>query len=376
MNISLKLLIENAYILFICISLFFHVLNYVEIGAGIKAFQLFSVVAAILSMIVSRHDKSHLKIYLSVILFFTLLSSALSLYEDSLKDAFALIILTIGTYSLKNIKPSKIFLALNFFLPVVLLLLLVHAIIEPTFRYQGFYNDPNYLCTTLLVFTYILFCSIKIFSNRFALIFLFFELILVIFLASLTLSRTGIFCITLLFLVQIISNFKKYPLRFMFLICLSISICFYFFSDFINQQAMLLHERTFEKNDNMTSAGELRGAVSMQGVKHVLSNPIDLVFGIGIGASGHQESITKRVSYHRDHNTITSCFTEQGFFSFLFFFIFQYKIFRSLLEVTANNKIFKFSVFISLLIFSLSIWQMVYLPYWFLLFLLINNCSE
>jgi len=116
--------------------------------------------------------------------------------------------------------------------------------------------------------------------------------------------------------------------------------------------------------------------LSLQGIKYVLQNPFRWFIGLGLGETGREEAIPFRIDYHRDHNTITSCITEQGIIAFLFYVMILLEIWKNICcrnDLRNLEKMLRLTFFLVLGLFSLSIWQMTYLPYWWLLFLLDNR---
>ena len=374
----LKVFLNYAYMICMASALCFHVFNTIQISEEIKVFHLFACISMVISLYLGDF-KNRIGRFLIAFLSISLLSSFLA-YRPVWSAFCSLSIIWIASYHLRNVNVRIFFRIANIAILISLIGLLIHYFSELFYRFQGFYNDPNYLCTTLLLFLYIVsICLLNENGLVFKIVYII-ELILIILLVSTTLSRTGIFCCFIILLVgfinEIIHRFKYIIILFlMSIFLLYISDKIQHIQSFVEQQYEQFYDRVFERNDNLASAGNLRRDLSIQGVDFVLSNPSYLLGGIGIGNTDDSEnSIIPNKLWNRDHNTYTSVFTEQGILAFVFFIYMQFLIYRICSK--CNDIIlrrFKLFAFMSLQLFSFSIWQINYLPWVMMLFTLSNE---
>lgn len=351
--------------------LVFHIFNNITIASGIKLCYIPTALSFILSLfLINFKSKFELKILLYIII--TGVSSIVSAsYVESLGYFFNLTVIVISTLPLIYLDIFKFKTTLNISIGFSLLLLLINYYSIFSYRYQGFYNDPNYLCTTLLVFLYLVLKSIGMYKNIAIKILVLFEVLMILMLVSFTLSRTGLLCISLLVLIFFLSFIKKHIITSIFLIlCIS-----FFSSDFIIEQKGRFNERMFERSDDMMYSSNLRLKMSMHGVNFVFSNPSYLFTGIGIGNTGvnnNSKSLYITLS-NRDHNSITSSISEQGLLAFILYVLIYWDIFKVIYKISSHDRWFKLTMLLSIFIFSTSIWLITFLPYWFILFVLGRN---
>ena len=367
----------------ICIAsaLCFHVFNTLQISEGIKIFYLFAFVSMVLSFYLGSF-KDRLGQLLIAFLSISLLSSFLA-YRPVWGAYFSFLILWIASYHLRNVNLSVFFRIANYAIIISLIGLLLYYFSTPLYRFQGFYNDPNYLCTTLLLFSYIVSSCLSSEKRLAFRIMYIIELLSIMFVVTTTLSRTGILCCFIIPLVGF-ANEIRYRAK-SIIILLSIPmllLCAFdkiqYVQSFVELQYERFYDRAFERNDNLASAGEVRKQLSMQGVNFLISNPSYMLGGIGIGNTGDAiHSVIPQKEWNRDHNTYTSVFTEQGIIALFVFIYMQFLIYK--ICSRCNDGIlrrFKIFAFISLQIFSFSIWQITYLPWVMMLFTLSNKHYE
>lgn len=154
---------------------------------------------------------------------------------------------------------------------------------------------------------------------------------------------------------------------------LAIGSVFYFKPDLV-ESAVSGYVLRESNSDNLDNASSLRKEISIRGITFVLTHPLYTLQGIGVGTTAHHEHIEGFVarSAHGDHNTITSSMTEQGIVGFVVFLMLLWNIlknqwYRPKADIRRNISLV---VFGSIFLFSLSINDMLYLPYWFLMFYL------
>ena len=366
----------TVYVWLISLSLILHVFNDLEIG-GLKLFQIPAAIAFIIPLFfVYRLGKVQMYSYLFII--FTFISAFFSPYPEALSKALTLMIVLGACAALPKCKYDQIIKISNCLIPLPLLFLSINLRSNISYRFTGFYNDPNYLCTTLLVFLFLILTGIYTFKNKIIKTVLIFEIITIITITAATLSRTGLTCIALMIVISAWELIKKY--KFISIALLTAGII-YICSD--TPQAILEVIKQIEsREDNagdFSSASELRFEISMGGVAYVISHPLQIPLGMGIGAVGHWEYFDSEIKdNHIDHNTLTASFSEQGAIGFILYLLILYTTLKTNWRLPSNNrfKALRLGAISTIFIFSLSINQMTYLPFWWLLFLLNNKTDE
>ena len=305
---------DKIYIWLISFSLILHVFNNFEI-VGIKAFQIPSALVFLIN--ITNLRKSNLLQRISILLIiFAIISGIFSPYPEAFAKSITFMVIIGACIGIPKINFIYLIRISNILLPISLLYLLILLRSSIVWRFIGAYNDPNYLCTTLLVFLFLVLIGFKIFDSKILKIFLIFEILIIIILAAATLSRTGLICIGILIIIscwEFIQKFKIYSL-FLFLI---LGIYMY-----INTPPELIStiDKVTSREDehgNLSSAKNLRFAISMRGITYVISHPQYIPFGMGIGSVGQWEYFDHYSNdNHIDHNTLSASFSELGIIGF------------------------------------------------------------
>jgi O-antigen ligase len=206
------------------------------------------------------------------------------------------------------------------------------------------------------------------------------NIVVIVILVLITLSRTGLACIVLLLAISFARVIKRHFYKGIIVLAILTFAVSHYATDFVDKEYALLYERLFERSDNLESAGELRSELSKQNIRFIIDNPSYLLFGLGPSATASNNAkdvpglIQYRKSHYRDHNSWSSCFSEYGLFAFVLFFLLVFSIVKRVIRM--NHSVTKYicvGTCLSIIIFSLSIWQMTYLPFWWGLFLLGNK---
>lgn len=356
--------VEWVYSWMICLSLFFHVFNDISLTESIKLFHVPAIIAAIITVFMSvKNDMMFLNICFIAI--FTLCGAIVSVYEKSIVDSFKFIITIFSCYGLCLVDKNKIYFLLNIMTPILLLSLILHYYSGIYYRYSGWYNDPNYFCTTLLLLLCSIIYLLRKTNQKMLKLVSFVELIVIIMLVSFSISRSGLLCVSLVLLTKFWNAFKKHFFLtvLVFLLVLAVGIQ----SGFVENSYNNFRERVLETSDNMEAATVYRFEVSMQGVDYVITHPENLFFGVGIGGTFGNKSIPTKKAWHVDHNTYTSFFVEQGIFVFVGYIAMIVCILKNQIKCRKWDNVI---VLLSISIFAISISQKLYLPYWFLIFFL------
>ena len=365
------------YSLLLALSLSLHVFNMSGLGE-IKLFHITAVLAAFITLFFARKTKTFL-----FIVCFTIcvgISAVLSSAAGAVKGFLDLLIVVFCCYGVSTVRVNDLLRFLLILIPIDLLSLLFDAFSTSFYRFQGFYNDPNYLCTTLLVFFYLSIVSFFRIKSILARTVAVINMAIIPILIIMTLSRTGLLCAFIMLFALLFRLIKKHFLKLAIATILVFSVANHFASDFFGAEYSLIYERVFERNDNIENAGRLRSELSIQNLKYIANHPLYLFFGLGPGTTDgvmakEIPGLDKyRVSHHRDHNTLTSCLSEYGVVALFFFVVIFIRVFKSIRR-QRNRPYYHISIafYFTLIVFSFSIWQMTYLPFWWGVFLLNNK---
>lgn len=367
-----------VYIILITSTLVFHIFNHLYATASLKVFHVFAAAAIVGAFMLERHSDKLLGVFRWVLVW-GFLSTILSPIEVAYFAYVKFLIVALSVYFIAYVPIDRLIKAINIVTPIVLLALVRQYFLEPIYRYQGFYEDPNYFCATLLVLYFFIQLYWKQQERLWVRIGLLVEIALIFFLVTTTISRTGLVCLLLMTLVFWWNLFVKHKFKATLGAILTVFVVYYFYGDYI---ALALQEyvmRETTNKDTVGSASELRWEISMRGISYLFSHPLFLLQGIGIGTYSSAVKVLSgwhASTHHIDHNTITSWFSEQGLIGLLlllrFFYLLFLRIKHNVRLKSQGLHILVLCVLSVFLFFSLSINQTDYLPFWFLIFTLAN----
>ena len=377
-NVSVKDIKFNIYTLLITTTLLLHIFNNLQLSENIKLFHLGAGLALTFALSFIRKRCGIIGKLASAFVMTSLFSCMLSPYAQSLSIWIKLCIIIGSTIFIIVIPIRKLVIGVNVIMPIALLALVREYFLGSYYRFQGFYEDPNYMCTTLLVLFFYLQLLWEMSNRKIVRIGVLFEMLVLFFLVTTSISRTGLVCFLIMAVGFFWDNFIKNKALTIIgtLLMAFLAICF---APALVEQALENYtKRETENSDTIGHASNLRKEISMRGVKFVLTNPIYLIQGMGEGATAHASSIPGFYvkTHHGDHNTITCCFSEQGILGLSLMILLYFNIFK-LLRNKKDPRLQKIKLIstISLcvfIVFSMSINQMVYFPYWFMIFTLSN----
>lgn len=377
-SIYLKNLRTNVYSLLLTITLLLHVFNNLQISENLKFFHFGAGAALVFALLFIKKRIGRIGKLALAFVVVSLFSCMLSPYGQSINVWLKLCIIIGATMFIVAIPIRNLVIGVNTIIPIVLIALVKEYFAGSYYRYQGFYEDPNYMCTTLLVLFFYLQLLWEMFDKKVIRVFVLFEMVVLLFLVTTSISRTGLTCFTLMSIGFFWDNFKKN--KFLTIIGgLSVALATLWLAPSLVERALENYTmRETENSDTLGHASDLRKEISMRGVRFVLNNPTYWLLGMGEGATSHASAIPgfHVRTFHGDHNTITCCFSEQGVLGLSLMFLMYFSIFKRLMKKKdpCLKKIRLIST-ISLcvfIVFSMSINQMVYLPYWFMIFTLSN----
>lgn len=363
---------------YLCVlSLVLHAFNRLSIVEGVKYFHLTALLSLICYFFIPKtKDRIYRDVVLLIVI--SLISSLLSPVENSFLGGVTLAIVIFSMLGVREVKDKKIIHYLNMGSAVIVIALLMHYFSEDIFRYQGYYEDPNYMCTTLLVLLYFILLEFMQLKSLFWKILLVVEIFFILFLVAVSLSRTGLFAAFIILTISFFSFIKRYKIYTFFFVIASAIALNTWQPEFVEKAVAGLMDRQNSTNDNFDSARSHRFDLSVVGLSYLFSNPEYWIQGIGVGGTHNKKYFSgfdMKAGTNRDHNTFTSSLTEQGLVGF---YCYVSIIILSFLFVFRKSKIviYKYitlGVMISMVVFSLSIWQMNYLPFWFFFFFATNK---
>lgn len=369
------------YISLIGLSLLFHIFNNLQISETIKVFHLFSVAAIVVGLILVKVKNNIVKSFY-MLLIWSLISSVMSPIDNSIMNEIKFLIVAISISFLPLISLRRLVIVINLFIPIALFLLVRQYFEGVTYRYQGFYEDPNYFCTTLLVLFFYIQLLWKSVNKLVIKIVLVLEMVLIFFLVGTSISRTGMACLSIMTIVFWWNVFKNNKGATLFGVLLLSIIGIRYFGNYVYGVIEGYTIRETQNSDTLFNASDLRWEISMRGISYILNHPLYLLQGIGIGTYS-QASVLEgwfASTNHIDHNTITSWFSEQGLVGFVLLARFLYLILiriKSSIYLQDNGlRMICICVFGVFMLFSISINMTNYLPFWFLIFTLISISQE
>lgn len=370
------------YCMILSATLLFHIFNNLQISESIKIFHLTAAAALIFALFLLEKPLNKIEGVALLFIVSSFVSCELSPFTGS-EMVWLKLFIIVSSVSFVQTVPSKyIITCTNIIIPIILLALLIHYFTGSYFRFQGFYNDPNYLCVSLLVVYFYIQLAWETNSSKFIKVILCVEILLIFLLISTTVSRTGLICFCLMSLIFWGHLFLKNKIA---TVCVcALMVCFVTAteSNIINKVVHNYTERKVQQGDTMDRASKLRREIALRGVNYVVDNPQYWLQGIGMGGSSHASSYSNFHvrTHHGDHNTFTSSFTEQGIIGCILYLCLLYSIFKQIYKNQTENfkriRLLSIAAFFIFCIFSMSVNLMVYFPFWFVLFTLANISND
>lgn len=371
-------IIQTIYIFSVVATFILHAFNSIEFG-GVKLFYIPAAISFILSVVFSDKNQLLNRKTLMLVLW-ALFSSIVSPYDGATSRAFTFMVVTVSLFGMLSCDKKKILHIVNAAIPIVLFFLLAHRESDEFGRYQGFYNDPNYLCTTLITYIALIMMEIFVINKKYFQLGLIVEILVILFLVTTTVSRTGLFCSLLLLLLTTWGLFLRYKFQTALVVFIGIGALLYYNPTIIGDTIESYMIRA-ERGDELSGATDLRKEIALRGVEYVITHPQYLFQGLGNGGTANASCYDGFVvkTKEGDHNTLTSMFSEQGLIGFIIYIGILWYLFKYLYNSFKTSIVHRISffTFIVLQIFSLSISQVLFYPFWFFLFYTDNiNINE
>ena len=367
--------LDRLYSISVALSLILHVFNELQFSDDVKAFHVATALACV--FFVLKQKKKDKVFKYSIVFIFGSFISCLVSPADNLMPTISLGLVLFSCLGIKDLDTNFLLKVINLGIPIALLGLLYHYFQEILFRYSGYYTDPNYLCTTLLLFLFLILYEFLESHTLLIKILLLCEILVIIFLIASTLSRTGLLCSLILLVISFSAFLKRNKFKSSIVLLAVLGGILLWQPEIISTTVEGFEMRQeYTKDDDVNSAGHLRAELSLSGVTYVLEHPEYWLQGIGVEGTNHRNKFSgmKQPSGNlRDHNTITSLFTEHGIIGVVCFVQIMIGLWTCLKRLPKSRKrTILYAAIISLLLFSLSIYQLYFLPFWFYIFILFN----
>lgn len=370
--------INNLYVMCVALTLALHVYN---LGGAdtLKPFHITAVISFVLSFFVVPFKGKIIR-YAAIFVLCSLLSALFSNSDTAIPFWINLVVILGSCYGLVYIDIKKLLKWLYVLIPIDVAVLLYTATRGYMFRFQGFYDDPNYLCTTLIGFLLVCLLQFLYVSNKWAKGLTIITIVGIYAIILMTISRTGLFCSLLILVFFFLNSIKKNVFKVIVVSLVGIFVMVHYAGDFIEKQTGAFSERLFDANDNYESAEIFRKELSLQNIRYIADNPQYILFGLGggtttgVGAAQVAGLNQYRKDSHGDHNTWTSTFSEQGLLALIYFFLIIFMTYKNIVRSSVKtDRYLLLAVFFSIILFSFSISQKVYLPFWWVIFFLNNK---
>lgn len=241
------------------------------------------------------------------------------------------------------------------------------------YRYQGFFNDPNYFNSSILLLIFFNIMCFEIINSNIKKNIIFFSNLILIFVSISTASRSGILglSIFMVFYILYILTHKGYLHLLKSLIMIIIVTIFIYNFDLMNIKSNFsyLVERILMKSSNDSGSAMMRFSEARNGLNLMKENPISLILGNGTGVttninwfSNYVVSLISHVT--RVHNTYMALLVENGI---LGLFTFLLTIFTPLILTIKNLKNDYKYIYIGLgfsqIAIAFFIWNIKFIPF-------------
>lgn len=334
-----------------------HIVNSITIGGTIK---LFFIPVAFLSLFNILSIRTYLRDRILLYLFIIgcLAVIPVFVFQSSIRSLFVYLIVLLSLIGLPYIEKKTIYLITTpLFIAANIISYKYSDWVGFPYRFQGLYNDPNYMVISQIVGIYISIKTIESFKNFFIRVLSIVSILVALYIVLLTQSRGGILALILFMLVYLPSFIHKHR-RLALLLLVGIIAGSYFSYNRFKDPIDRVIVRFLGDNDADVSAASSRFDQIKMAMEGIESEPFYLLIGAGISASGGEESMYDED--HRIHNTPVSLLYENGLFALALFLIAFYKQTKALFK----RDMLSCALILALFLQSLTIWTLTYLPFW------------
>lgn len=352
-----------VYSLLYALLLPFHMLNSVEVAGGIKLWYLPVACLAITGLFHLKELQRSFALRLYggfVILTFT---SILIGGSSLLMNCVNLLLMFLAMLPMISLDKKLFYKLTPFFFLGAIYYSFTHANWESVnWRFQGMYNDPNYLVTSLIVGIYLCvqaFSGGKIVIKVISVI----AILYALYTIMVTQSRGGTIALLTFALFIAIKSYRSSKgwtiAVVVLLLVFSTSITVRYAQNIENIAMRFSGERAGDRSGAMSRFKE------MDAGKEVIENhPWVLITGAGYGISGSAKNMLELPyrynSTHRIHNTPFAVLFEQGVFAF---FLLVAMVVLAMKNTWKKDWI-KFGLLLAVGLQSMTIWLISYLPFW------------
>ncbi len=342
-----------------------HIVNSLTIGPGVK---LFYIPIAILSLYnVFHFGKFVSNSITKYLLLFGCLAFLPLVFFHAPISGFVIYILTIlSLIGLPYIDKKPIYLLTPIFLLVVnVISYRLSDWFGLPYRYQGLYNDPNYLVISMIVGIYLCIRAIESYKNFLVRSLSIVSILVALYVVLLTQSRGGILALLLFILVYIPRLYKmnkKVTIILLLLLIFGSNYTYIRFKDPIDR----IVERFFGDRESDVVAASSRFYEIQSAMRGIEEQPFYLIIGAGIGSSGGEDSAYD--FERRIHNILIAVLYENGIFALvILLLVFAKQIFA----LYRTNKL-SCALVLAIFLQAQTIWPIIYLPFWLGFFLPID----
>lgn len=349
----------KKYILVFLYSLLLplHIINVVTVGGNVK---LFFIPVVFLSLFNVLHIRTYLrnKILLYLIIIGGLAFIPVVIFQSPIRSLLVFFAIILSLTGLPFIEKKPIYLITTpLFIVANIISYRYSDWIGLPYRFQGLYNDPNYMVISQIVGMYISIKAIVSYKNIIVRIVSVVSILLSLYIIMLTQSRGGILALCL-FLLVYIPNFIWQNKRLSLLILLLLVGGGFFSYNHFKDPIDRIWGRFFGDNDSDITAATSRLDQMKMAIQGIEAEPFYLIIGAGIGSSGGEDSMYE--DEHRIHNTLMSMLYENGIFALILFLLAFYKNAITLFK----RDMLSFALVLALFLNAQTIWTLTYLPFW------------
>lgn len=338
-------------------------MNCIEIVDGVKLFYVPVILLSIFGLLFVKYELNDffIKLILS-----TIILSLVPCITNNADFPFAFILIVLSLIGIPFVYDKLLYKLSAILLPITLILMLVFAEWSYGYRFYGFYNDPNYLALSMLCGMYL---SMQMLLANESLLWNFISslsVVMLVYVVFLTQSRGGIFSLSIFMLIALVriykTNYKSFIYIVFLLICEICVLTTYSYDGILTIIGRFVGERYSDVEAAGSRLYEIESAIDA-----ILREPLDFLFGTGIGFTNIMSDQYRYI--HRIHNTIIAILYENGAIEFcLFGMAFFYILLKNI-----RNKSVSLALYFSMIIGSMTVWTLIYLPFWFGIFLSWKN---
>lgn len=340
-----------------------HMLNSMEVASGIKLWYVPVVILAFLGFMQLGRQKKDKFFRLGSLFVFLSFVSVLVGGVPVLVNCVELTLLFLAILPLQRTRKSRFYQLSPFLFIIAIYFSFIYANWDnEDWRFQGMYNDPNYLVTSLIVGIYLcvqaFICGNKVMKAVSVV-----AILCALYTIVVTQSRGGIIALLVFAFFIAVRGYQRSKVWFFFvaflLLVTSTSVLSRFSKNVDNIMVRFSGERVGDRSGAMSRFEEINTAQDV-----IEKHPWILLTGGGYGITGSAKEMLglpyKYNNDHRIHNTLFAVLFEQGIIAFVVFCM----MIVVLLRRTWKTDNIKFGLLLAVFIQSMTIWLIPYMPLW------------